>query len=112
MPEFKPEWILRKSNEQYDVWDCKIASHIISVTYLKVGQKTNGHKHPHKEMYIPITDNKNKGQYQLSIGALTYKVDADAEYYSTYNITGNNFHQIDNTTDKPIVMMCIFDEAK
>jgi quercetin dioxygenase-like cupin family protein len=98
--KYEPHWVPRKSNEQYDIYDCRIADTVVSITYLKPHQSTSGHRHPHSELYVCI-----KGKGRLKTSALMKEQFAPGVHF---NIPENIFHQVLNESNETIIFMCIW----
>ena len=93
----KPKWTLRVSNEQYDIYDCVLDGVVISITCLKPHQKTNGHSHYNKELYIGISNGivlngNNLAPLQI------IKLPAD------------EFHHAFNNTDEDKTLLCLWEK--
>ena len=104
-PRNRPCWVLRKSNEQYDIYDSRIADTVVSITYLKPHQSTSGHKHPHPELYICC-----EGKGWLQIGELGEHVTGPREIAARtrHDIPAGVFHQVRNESDEPLIFLCIW----
>ena len=104
---FEPKWELRVSNDQYDIWDCRVSGQVISITHLKAHQQTNGHEHPNYELYTVLS-----GKSQLITGASSWQLTPDNGVHSVYSIVPNAFHQVVNHSDKPAEFLCLYKDTK
>ena len=95
---YKPEWKLRKTNTQYDIWDCRIAGSVVSITYLKPHQSTAGHQHPHSELYICLD---GEGLLELGDGN-----DQPIFPGLSTNIPPDMFHKVHNDSDHSLIFLC------
>ena len=93
----KPEWILRISNKQYDIYDCVLDGVVVSITCLKPQQETNGHSHKHSELYIGISDGVSlNGKPLVPL--------------STITIPADMFHKSFNNTDENKMLLCLWEK--
>lgn len=98
--EFMPNWVLRKSNEQYDIYDSHIMNTVVSITYLKPHQSTNGHQHPHPELYVYL-----EGKTRIKIGE---HYEGKIGFGGCYSIPPEAFHQVFNENDKASIFLSIW----
>ena len=99
-PKYMPTWVLRKSNEQYDIYDCRIACTVVSITYLKPHQSTSGHQHPHSEYYNVI---EGKGVLQIGENQQIH-----LKIGFTLTIQPNTFHKVRNGGEKALIFLCVW----
>lgn len=100
-----PKENLVLSNDTYDIYEKVEGGLVLSITLLKAGQATRGHKHPHWENYQFDEDG-------LTLLLNGFAVDMPAG--KTMIIPPNMHHAVRNNTDKDIPFLCIWheDEAK
>jgi quercetin dioxygenase-like cupin family protein len=94
------KWTTRKSNAQYDIYDCELFKCVLSITVLHPHQKTNGHAHDHPEDYHAI-----KGNCILILDGIENVLEPDMGEVTIY---GGVFHQVINNTDKDMVFSCLW----
>jgi cytidyltransferase-like protein len=97
----RPTWVLRKSNDQYEVWDSnRIGERTASITYLKPHQKTNGNQHNYPELMVWLN-----GSAWLTIGnncriLMIPRMEMTVE--------AGSFHRVENESDETVSFLCVW----
>ena len=94
-----------KDTDVYTLKDNAFGNNLVlSSTFLRASQSTNGHEHKgQEEVYIFIS---GKGQMELD-----HKI-FDVQEGDTVLIQDNVFHKVHNTTDYGLYFVCIFDGGR
>lgn len=99
----KMEVKLRAASERYEIYDTKVGNVTSSLTFLKPGQETRGHSHPHEETYFFISGN----------GIL--RIDGEARPVhpkESVVIPADKFHQVMNGHNDTLVFLCVWQEQE
>jgi mannose-6-phosphate isomerase-like protein (cupin superfamily) len=94
-----------KDNAQYLLKDNTFGKNLIlSSTFLRANQKTNGHKHEGQEEVYFFID----GEGEMTIDEETFPVKSG----DVICIEDGEFHKVNNTGDLGLYFVCVFDGGR